>query len=46
MAQVANDPMKAGKLVQQADDIDEALSKEHADIGSSVVMFAKVIAPN
>lgn len=40
--EVANDPVKALKMVTQASDIDDALSKEHADISSSVVMFAKV----
>lgn len=41
LEEVANDPTKSARLLMQADEIDDALSKEHADIGSSVVMFAK-----
>ena len=42
VTQVVNDSMRAVKLHAQADDIDSALIKEHEDIGSYVVMFAKV----
>ncbi len=41
---VANNPARAMKLNSQADDIEEALSKEHADLGATLTMFAVVSA--
>jgi hypothetical protein len=40
--QVANNHTKSAKLSQQADDIEDALSKEHADLSATLTMFAKV----
>lgn len=40
--EVWNDPGKSMKLTAQADEVDEATSKEHAEFGSSLVLFAKV----
>ena len=38
--QVANNPEKARKMNQQADDIEDAQSKEHADLSAAVTIFA------
>ncbi len=38
--QVANDLSKAHKMNQQADDIENILSKEHADLSAAVTLFA------
>jgi uncharacterized Fe-S cluster-containing MiaB family protein len=38
--QVANNPAKARKMNQQADDIEDAQSKEHADLSAAVTIFA------
>ncbi len=38
--QVANDLLKASKMNQQADDIENILSKEHADLSAAVTLFA------
>ena len=40
-AQVSNHKSKADRLVQQADDVEDALSKEHADVDAAVVLFQK-----
>ena len=40
--QVVSDTMRATKLHAQADEIESAINKEHADIVSSVILFAKV----
>jgi hypothetical protein len=40
--EVCNDNLKATKVANQADDIDAATEKEHAEIGAAMVMFAKV----
>jgi hypothetical protein len=37
--------VKAQKLQQQADDIEEMLSKENSDISAAVTMFAQVKRP-
>jgi hypothetical protein len=38
---VSNHKLKADRLVQQADDVEDALSKEHADVDAAVVLFQK-----
>ncbi len=40
LIQVANDLSKASKMNQQADDVEDILSKEHADLSAAVTLFA------
>ena len=41
ICQIANDSIRSLKYVTEANEIDDAFSKEQADVGSSIVMFAK-----
>jgi tagatose-1,6-bisphosphate aldolase len=41
---VANNSSKALSLQQQADDLEDMLSKENSDVSTAVTMFAKVRA--
>jgi hypothetical protein len=40
--EVCNEVSKSTKLFAQADEMDAMISKEHANIGSAIVMFSKV----
>ena len=44
--QISNNPAKSAKLVQQADELEDQMSKEHKDAGAAITMFQPVRADN